>query len=282
MNETTEATASAFPFADKWGGLSLLADLRDICARIEKLPGSQHATALGARVAGAAHGLQGLQKHDDFLWPTVPVLIQSGETPPEAGVQITDEAVEVAAPLVAEWIGYAWAGLGNRDISYEYADWAGGKMQGGKPACRRLVKRILKAALSAAPRTTMPAVPADVAALVVAARIVAYEDQSTAALRDLDKAVEAFAERVPWEYEPEVDDAPSEPAPSLVEAAEAMAAALRGYEQWEGDIILNGDWGAAGMAPTPRMTQAQWDQMIELQSKRNTALALYSTTSKEG
>ncbi len=45
-------------------------------------------------------------------------------------------------------------------------------------------------------------VPADVAELVIAARIVAFEDQSPEALRQLDKASEAFADRVPWDNEP--------------------------------------------------------------------------------
>lgn len=44
-----------------------------------------------------------------------------------------------------------------------------------------------------------PEIPADVAALVIAARIVAFEDQSPEALKRLDQASEAFADRVPWE-----------------------------------------------------------------------------------
>lgn len=46
------------------------------------------------------------------------------------------------------------------------------------------------------------ALPADVVELVIAARIVAFEDQSPEALRQLDKASEAFAELVPWDNEP--------------------------------------------------------------------------------
>lgn len=49
----------------------------------------------------------------------------------------------------------------------------------------------------------VPALPPDVVELVIAARIVAYEDQSPESLRDLDKAAEAFSERVPWEDDPE-------------------------------------------------------------------------------
>lgn len=42
-------------------------------------------------------------------------------------------------------------------------------------------------------------VPQDVRNLVIAARIVAFEDQSPEALRALDKASEPFAEKVPWD-----------------------------------------------------------------------------------
>lgn len=45
--------------------------------------------------------------------------------------------------------------------------------------------------------------PQDVINLVIAARIVAFEDQSPEALRSLDEASEAFASRVPWDNEPE-------------------------------------------------------------------------------
>lgn len=48
----------------------------------------------------------------------------------------------------------------------------------------------------------------DVIDLVIAARMVAYEDQSPEAIRALDKAVEAFAERVGWENDPD-DEATS-------------------------------------------------------------------------
>lgn len=39
----------------------------------------------------------------------------------------------------------------------------------------------------------------EVCALVVAARVVAFEDQSKESLRELDKASEAFAQLIPWE-----------------------------------------------------------------------------------
>ncbi len=50
----------------------------------------------------------------------------------------------------------------------------------------------------------MSEVPDDVARLVVAARIVAYENQRPESLKELDEAAEAFAARVPWEGEPDV------------------------------------------------------------------------------
>lgn len=46
------------------------------------------------------------------------------------------------------------------------------------------------------------ALPQDVIDLIIAARIVAFEDQSQEALDALDKASEEFADRVPWEDTP--------------------------------------------------------------------------------
>ena len=46
--------------------------------------------------------------------------------------------------------------------------------------------------------------------LIIAARIVAFEDQSAEALRELDLASEAFAEAVPWDNDPAQDDADDE------------------------------------------------------------------------
>ena len=48
-------------------------------------------------------------------------------------------------------------------------------------------------------------VPDDVAELVIAARIVTFEDQSPEALERLDKASAAFADRVAWNGDPERD-----------------------------------------------------------------------------
>lgn len=50
----------------------------------------------------------------------------------------------------------------------------------------------------------MPAnLPDDVVRLVIAAREVAFGNQKPEAIRELDRASEAFAERVPWDDEPE-------------------------------------------------------------------------------
>jgi len=64
------------------------------------------------------------------------------------------------------------------------------------------------------------ALPADVRRLVIAARKVAFEDQGPEALRELDKASEAFASRVPWENEP------AQTQPSEAEKVERVAKAL--------------------------------------------------------
>ena len=49
--------------------------------------------------------------------------------------------------------------------------------------------------------------PEDVIRLVIAAREVAYCDPpSREDLQELDKAVEAFAERVPWDDDPEATE----------------------------------------------------------------------------
>lgn len=59
-----------------------------------------------------------------------------------------------------------------------------------------------------ATREVAPAVPDDVQRLVDAARVVAFEDQGPDALKALDVASEAFADRVPWENEP-IEEAPA-------------------------------------------------------------------------
>lgn len=60
--------------------------------------------------------------------------------------------------------------------------------------------------------------PQDVVLLVIAARDVAYGDPTREALRDLDRAAEAFASRVPWDDEPDDEDdgRSGEPAASAI------------------------------------------------------------------
>ena len=43
---------------------------------------------------------------------------------------------------------------------------------------------------------------------------------------------------------------------------------LKLYEAWEADVILNADWSDA----LPKLTQEQWDRLIEIQTARNAAL----------
>lgn len=53
-------------------------------------------------------------------------------------------------------------------------------------------------------------VPEDVVRLVIAARVVAYDSAATiesAAAQELDQALEAFAQLVPWDDEPDDADA---------------------------------------------------------------------------
>lgn len=47
-----------------------------------------------------------------------------------------------------------------------------------------------------------------------------------------------------------------------------IAAVLRAYEAWEADLILNADW----RNETPRLTQAQYGRLMEIQAMRNATL----------
>lgn len=55
----------------------------------------------------------------------------------------SDEAVEAAAKKLCSWIGYAWEGVGEMDISNDYPDWCSDGMQGGKPALRKISRAML-------------------------------------------------------------------------------------------------------------------------------------------
>jgi hypothetical protein len=58
----------------------------------------------------------------------------------------------------------------------------------------------------------------------------------------------------------------------LIAAAPDLFAVCQAYEEWEGDIVMNGDWGPDGMHPYPRLTEAQYQRMIEIQTMRNAAI----------
>lgn len=84
-----------------------------------------------------------------------------------------------------------------------------------------LIADVLDAQLSSAEEGEAPEVAPEVSRLVIAARIVAYEDQSAEALEELDKASEAFAELVPWDNEPVAPDGDGSSAGTSGENAEA-------------------------------------------------------------
>lgn len=58
----------------------------------------------------------------------------------------------------------------------------------------------------------------------------------------------------------------------LIAAAPDLYEVAKGYEAWEADVIENADW----RAPTPKLTQAQFDRLLELQAMRNAALSKVS------
>lgn len=58
----------------------------------------------------------------------------------------------------------------------------------------------------------------------------------------------------------------------LEEDVKNLLEVCNAYELWEGDIIINGNWGADGMAPYPRLRESQYDRMLELQDMRNEAI----------
>lgn len=55
----------------------------------------------------------------------------------------------------------------------------------------------------------------------------------------------------------------------LIAAAPDLADLAFAYERWEADVIINSDW----THDTPRLTQAQLDDLLRIQGLRNAALA---------
>jgi hypothetical protein len=47
---------------------------------------------------------------------------------------------------------------------------------------------------------------------------------------------------------------------------------LRGYEAWEGAMVLDQTAWRGGMAPLPTLTYPLWDTLLELQAERNKLL----------
>ncbi len=97
------------------------------------------------------------------------------------------------------------------------------------------IEPILRAAIRAAPSDDLHA---DVRRLVIAARDVAYEDPDAEKLRELDNAVEAFAERVRWDNDPAIEamggsvvDAPAlDQAPQTVDREAVLSALADAFE----------------------------------------------------
>jgi len=89
-------------------------------------------------------------------------------------------------------------------------------------------------AIQAQGQTDMVRVPNDVARLVVAARVVAYQSQGPEALAALDKAAEAFASRVPWDDEPTEEEQGPQSEEMVLTVGEATDEMRRaGMEEWD-------------------------------------------------
>lgn len=74
------------------------------------------------------------------LYTSPPLSLREGED--------SAEVIEEGAKVLAHWIRYAWDGIPDQDISAEYPDWSYNgigslRMQGGKPALRKVAAAIL-------------------------------------------------------------------------------------------------------------------------------------------
>ncbi len=65
---------------------------------------------------------------------------------------------------------------------------------------------------------------------------------------------------------------PWRPAMNLLAAAPQMLEVLKMYEELEADIILHADWNDESSC-LPTLTQTQFDKWVEIQGKRNAAIA---------
>lgn len=61
-------------------------------------------------------------------------------------------------------------------------------------------------------------------------------------------------------------------ADALAARVAELEAVLRGYEKWEGDLVLSQEAWRGGMAALPTLTQPLFDALIELQTQRNKVL----------
>ena len=64
----------------------------------------------------------------------------------------------------------------------------------------------------------------------------------------------------------------------LREASRQMADAIKAWERWEADIILNDKAWRGGAVVYPTLRDGLWDRVIELQEIRNKAMELYKAT----
>lgn len=97
------------------------------------------------------------------------------------------------------------------------------------------------------------AVPSDVAELVVAARIVAYEDQTPATIKALDRAVEAFSSRVPWDEDPTENQEETEAsADASAQEQEPALAAVATFLRFRDESLIPGDADDAERLETAR------------------------------
>lgn len=99
----------------------------------------------------------------------------------------------------------------------------------------------------------MSELPNDVVRLVIAARVVAYENQDADALRELDLAAESFASRVPWDNAPEGLEVWFGPAWKMLTEEEFRNTRLQGpcaIERIDGVLhVWNADQLAGGLNP---------------------------------
>jgi hypothetical protein len=93
--------------------------------------------------------------------------------------------------------GIAWSEA--MDTAETYVDTADACYKAMLGAAEPAAIRALDLTQPPSPAEGGESLPPDVSRLVIAARVVAFEDQGPEALKELDKASEAFAARVPWE-----------------------------------------------------------------------------------